>query len=455
VLEALPELAGTPIVDTLQQVYQTGEMYVTSEMPVHLVRREGGPLEESFWTFVYQARRNEQEQIDGIIVFAHEVTNQVQARRAIERNAQQLRLLTDALPVLIGYLDRERRYRFANEAYRAWFHQAPAALVGQHVRDVVGEKAYAVVCGYMDRALAGERLDFEAKMPYREDFTKYIRTSYVPDVRGGEVVGFYTLINDITEQVLAHQQVHKLNEELQVANQDLRHSNSKLQRTNTDLDTFVYAASHDLRSPIVNIVGLLDLLRHQLLSETQDVMLLRLVDMMEESITRFRQTVDHLGNIARLQDEPEQAREKIELARFIDDIRLDLLPLLESTHATLKVDVTACPTLRFSPKDLRSILFNLLSNAVKYHAPDRVPLVQVRAQCHANQLVLEVEDNGVGLDEKQQSKLFAMFRRLHTHVEGSGVGLYLIKRLIENADGTIRVWSQVGVGSTFTVTLPI
>ena len=85
--------------------------------------------------------------------------------------------------------------------------------------------------------------------------------------------------------------------------------------------------------------------------------------------------------------------------------------------------------------------------------PDRAPLVQVRMQRLPSRFVLEVQDNGLGLDEHQQGQLFTMFRRLHTHVDGSGVGLYLIKRLIDLSGGTIAVASQPGVGSTFTVTL--
>jgi signal transduction histidine kinase len=81
-------------------------------------------------------------------------------------------------------------------------------------------------------------------------------------------------------------------------------------------------------------------------------------------------------------------------------------------------------------------------------------VVQVRAQCMGTQFVLQVQDNGLGLSAAQQQKLFTMFHRLHTHVEGSGVGLYLIKRMIELAGGTIAVQSQPDVGSTFTVTLP-
>ncbi|RZK26389.1 MAG: HAMP domain-containing histidine kinase, partial [Hymenobacter sp.] len=135
-------------------------------------------------------------------------------------------------------------------------------------------------------------------------------------------------------------------------------------------------------------------------------------------------------------------------------VRLDLAPLLEATAAHLTVDIGTCETVQFAPQYLRSILYNLLSNAVKYRQPGRMPRVQLRCQVVDALLVLEVTDNGLGLSEQQQSKLFRLFERLHGHVTGSGVGLYMVKRIVENMGGTITVQSEMGVGTTFRVTFP-
>ncbi|MBC8083314.1 MAG: sensor histidine kinase, partial [Hymenobacter sp.] len=102
----------------------------------------------------------------------------------------------------------------------------------------------------------------------------------------------------------------------------------------------------------------------------------------------------------------------------------------------------------------RSILYNLLSNAIKFSAPGRAPVVRLRCHGTGSTTVLEVQDNGLGLSETQQAQLFGMFVRLHDHVEGSGIGLYMVKRIVENAGGTITVQSQPGVGTTFSVAFP-
>ncbi|GAB2862148.1 PAS domain-containing sensor histidine kinase [Hymenobacter ruber] len=458
--ELLPEAAGQGFEELLDGVMATGVPFVAQELPSFIDRH--GHRDTVYWNFVYEPMREADGQITGVLVVATEVTAQVLARQATEAGAQRLQLLTDALPVLISYIDRNEHYQFLNQAYQNWFDRPPTAMVGLPVRQVVGEVAYAAVRGYVARALAGERLEFEARMPYREDFVRHIHTDYIPDVHQGEVQGFYALVTDITEQVEARQQVQELNEELAaineemlVANEDLRDTNDRLSRTNVDLDTFVYTASHDLKAPIANIEGLLLALGEQLpaaVRHTPDVT--QLLALMHGAVRRFQSTLGHLTDVSKLQHAHAEPAEAVDLATLAEAVRLDLLPALAAAGGHLVLDVAACPTVRFSPKNLRSILYNLLSNAIKYQVPGRAPQVLLRATCTPGQVRLEVHDNGLGLTENEQTKLFVMFRRLHTHVEGTGVGLYMVKRIVENAGGTIQVQSAAGVGSTFTVVLP-
>ena len=111
----------------------------------------------------------------------------------------------------------------------------------------------------------------------------------------------------------------------------------------------------------------------------------------------------------------------------------------------------AAPTVLFSEKNLRSLVFNLLSNALKYRAPTRPLHVHLRTWAEADHVVLEVRDNGLGLDTVYTDRLFGMFQRFHDHVEGSGIGLYMVKKMVENAGGRITVASTLEVGSIFSV----
>jgi len=267
---------------------------------------------------------------------------------------------------------------------------------------------------------------------------------------------------EVTELVETRQQVERLNqqlaainEELRATNQELNQSNTQLTRTNVDLDTFVYTASHDLKAPIANIEGILLALRAQLPAAVQqDEMIAQLLDLLQGTVNRFQLTITQLTDISKLQLAHAGAAEPVQLAQLVEDVRLDVASQLKRAATRLTIEVTPKLLVRFSPSNLRSVIYNLLSNAIKYRSPARPSQVWVRAEQTPQAVVLTVQDNGLGMSEVQQRQLFGLFQRLHTHVEGTGVGLYIVKRLVENGGGTITVQSQPDVGTVFTVTLP-
>ena len=236
---------------------------------------------------------------------------------------------------------------------------------------------------------------------------------------------------------------------------ELRDTNQQLLRTNVDLDNFIYTASHDLKAPISNIEGLLYLLQEELPpAVTQNEEVGTVLRRMLEAVERFKRTIEHLTEVSKLQKEHVPVTAAVNLAAVVEDVRQDLLPLLQATRAKLVVDVPALPAIHFSEKNLRSIVYNLLSNALKYHSPDRPPRVDVRAHVRPGHTVLEVHDNGLGIAPAHLPKLFGMFQRFHDHVEGTGIGLYMVKRMVENAGGRLEVHSLLGAGTTFFVFLP-
>jgi signal transduction histidine kinase len=315
---------------------------------------------------------------------------------------------------------------------------------------------------------------------------RYFNFAYQPIREAGQIVGVSVFAFEVTEQVLGRQQVaqsqaqlaqlsqhlEQANEylatsnetlaltnvellaasnEAQLANQELATTNQQLRQTNVDLDNFIYTASHDLRTPITNIEGLLRALRTELPQASQVADVPYMLELMQESVNRFKRTLEHLTDISRLQKEYGLPIKPVHVADIIRDVRLDLAPLVEKVDVRLDVEVPTWATLLFLPKNLRSVVYNLLSNAIKYRAPGRVPHVRVRCYYTEHHLVLEVQDNGLGLDLANVPNLFGLFQRFHTHVEGSGIGLYMVKRMVENAGGRIEVHSELGVGSTFAI----
>jgi PAS domain S-box-containing protein len=245
--------------------------------------------------------------------------------------------------------------------------------------------------------------------------------------------------------------VKQRTEELWKKNDELREKNDELLRINSDLDNFVYTASHDLRSPMSNIEGLINTLSDELKQvDNQDYNLL--IEMINTSINKFKTTIKDLTEITKIQKNLNEDVALISVSELLDEVIYDNKHLFEQTGATLETDLQISE-IRFSRKNLRSILYNLISNAVKYRSTERNAHVAVSFTRDEKFVIIKVKDNGLGIDLHQKDKMFRMFKRMHTHVEGTGIGLYIVKRIIENTGGKIEVDSEVGQGTEFKVYL--
>ena len=172
---------------------------------------------------------------------------------------------------------------------------------------------------------------------------------------------------------------------------------------------------------------------------------------MTDSIERFKRTINDLIEITKIEREITDDDARVGLAQIIKEVQLDLSIQIEQAQATFDLHLQECVPINFSAKNIRSIVYNLISNAVKYPSPKRPLLVRILCYQQGEFLVLHVQDNDLGMDVTDKSKIFAMFKRLHDHVEGSGVALYIVKKIIENAGGKIKVESKVDEGTSFRV----
>jgi signal transduction histidine kinase len=473
--EAMPNMLVQGFVALLDKAYHTGETQRGQEVLMLVDQPNGQPPRPYYFTFTYQAYEEDGQRV-GVAMFVTDVTAPVLARqqtellqaellRVAERRAQERDDLYQVMaqtPVAVLLLrEPSHRIDYCNAAFLDVFPPegwAGGELRGHELAEIYPRMRAAGLVKLLDEVFATGVSQTVLEMPLAElqpGSPRYITFAYQPYREQGRIMGVAALAYDATEQVLARQQVQLLNEQLAATNLGLNTANTQLTHANADLDTFIYTASHDLRMPVANLEGLLAALRQELLDEPVIKLDVEFIlGLMDDSIKRFQTTLGHLTSIIEQQANGLR-REPLDLAALVEEVQLDLAPLLAETQAELLVDVQACPIMRGSPKDVRSILLNLLSNALKYRAPGRPARVQLLATCDAQWAELRVQDNGLGLSPAQQSQLFGLFTRLHDHVEGSGVGLYSIKRLIDNRGGTITVESTLGVGSTFRVRLPL
>ena len=479
VAEALPEVVAQGFIDLLDGVYATGEAFVGRDISIELFHDPAtGQGEQHYLDFVYQPLLDGQGHTQGILAFVVDVTDKVRARQQAERlqadvlaavqrqkaERENVFQLFEQSPAVICLLrEPEHRIDYLNPAYQALF--PGVALQGRPLAEI--QPAAKGLITLLNSIYKSGKTRFQPQVRLagggqgQAPATRYFDFTYQAYREQDRIVGVSIFGLDVTAQVLARGRVQELNEELatineelQISNEELAATNHQLTRTNADLDTFVYTASHDLKVPIANIEGLLEALNRDLRGQPLGESVPQILGMMQDAVVRFQKTIGYLTDISRLQQEGNAGADTVSLATVIADVLLDLAPLVEATGAQVVVDLDGTPTLPLSPKNLRSIVYNLLSNALKYRHPARPPLVRVQSWQGRGTTLLAVHDNGLGLDERQQHRLFGLFQRLHTHVEGSGVGLYMVRKIAENAGGTVQVRSQAGVGTTFTVTLP-
>ncbi len=230
----------------------------------------------------------------------------------------------------------------------------------------------------------------------------------------------------------------------------------ELVRINKDLDNFIYTASHDLKAPISNIEGLMNILKKKIDPESEAIKskdILPIVSMINDSVIRFKNTLLDLTEIAKVDSESKQLSDKVRLdfKQILDDVKVSINDLLVEYDAGIIEDFSEAPEVNFSKKNLRSIIYNLLSNAIRYSSPDRKPEIKISSFRQGGHTVLTIQDNGLGIKKEDQEKIFVMFKRLHNHVEGTGVGLAIVKRIIDNSGGRIELESTPGEGTTFKV----
>jgi PAS domain S-box-containing protein len=262
-------------------------------------------------------------------------------------------------------------------------------------------------------------------------------------------------LQQTTEELLATENMlHKLNFELEKKvedrTKDLNEKNDTLLKINTDLDNFIYTASHDLKAPIANIEGLTTMLDDVTSEPTfHNKEVISLIEMIKTSISKLKNTIMDLTEISKIQRMEKDDIAPQNLSEIIEDVKVLFFDQIKKSNAEIRLNLDDCPTIEFSKKDLRSIVMNLLSNAIKYRS-ERMPIVSIKCYKKDHYAILSVSDNGIGIDLKH-AKMFKMFKRFNTETEGTGIGLYIIKRIIDDAGGKIEVESEVGKGSTFRV----
>lgn len=224
----------------------------------------------------------------------------------------------------------------------------------------------------------------------------------------------------------------------------------QFEKLNLNYENIFYTISHDLRGPLSNIEGIIQWLQDTPDKESKNAksMFNRLV----VSVKNLRQTIEEITDVSNTihTENSEKEAENINLIKMLDDVQLSLKDKISKSSAKINTEFKVSE-IKFSRKKIRSIIYNLLSNAIKYTPADRVPEVFIKTEKLSGYVLLSIKDNGIGIAEDKQEAIFSRYSRIVDNVEGMGVGLFIVKRMVEDSGGEIEVESFLGKGSTFKV----
>jgi signal transduction histidine kinase len=243
-------------------------------------------------------------------------------------------------------------------------------------------------------------------------------------------------------------EINGKNKQLEQQKNELQNLSQDLIKQNTELERFAYVASHDLRSPGVNLIALLRLYDETKDEAEKEHMIRIIKEVADNLIVKLDDLIDLLKN----KHESFAIHEKLSFMQVYTKVEKNLTADIRKTKAHLHFDFSEAPVIHYPKSYLESIMQNLLSNAIKYHHPDRIPDIYIRTFEKGDKIFLEVKDNGLGIDlKKHGSSLFGIYRTFHGRKDSKGVGLYITKAQIVAMGGTIDVVSKPNEGSTFTV----
>lgn len=348
-----------------------------------------------------------------------------------------------------------QKFVYVNDALCRIYGYTEAELLSKSsFLDLIPEEERQLVKNRFKARLSGETsTDFGETTVIRKD-GKVINIEYSTRfMDASQPARLFTLIRDVTDQKRAQR--------------ELKHKAKELQRSNEELQSFAYAASHDLQEPLRKIISFGDRLMmnfNDKLGETGNDYIGR----MQNAAIRMQQLIDNLLTYTRLSYQPPDLTE-IDVNDVINDVIADMEDVIQNSDA--KVEVGDLPKLPVNPIQMRQMFQNLISNAIKFCKPDVKPHITITSEITTGSEIEEandfhhrkkfcriyIKDNGIGFESKYAEKIFFIFQRLHGQQEfrGTGIGLAICKKIADAHNGLISAKSEPGKGSTFIVTLPL
>lgn len=469
-LESMPEIVGQESEFLLKEVYQKGIKTHDFGRMVNVMRN--GVMTQNYYNVSYSPLYDANGVIYGVLDMAIDVTETVKAQEALREAEASLRSAIELADLGTWSLDPVTEHFTYSNRIKEWMgldgepeamddsldslHKADRERIRHAVYDAVSPGSDGIFNAefrIVNRYNGRERiLHAVGKTFFNENGTPYLLTGTAQDI---------TSVRKI--QLELEQQVKERTDALQRANRELEDINVKLVNTNKELEQYAYVASHDLQEPLRKISMFSNLLKERDKTNMHETT----IDKIVLASQRMSLLIKDLLEFSRLIN-PDTRFSHTNLEDIIASVRHDFELLIEEKNAS--VVTQSLPVIEAVPLQMNQLFYNLIGNALKFTESGTTPVISISASIlgssevsihiknplPVNYYKIAVSDNGIGIEEKYTKQIFEVFKRLHSRSEysGSGIGLALCRRIVDNHNGSIYIESTVGQGTTFFVLLP-
>lgn len=326
---------------------------------------------------------------------------------------------------------------FVNNAFAEITGYTADEVFGKSLEILFGESSGPLEIEKLKKAVQDYKECFIEIISYKKNGEEFwLEFSMIPVTnKDGEHSHWISIQRNITDDKIKEKEKEQLIRELT--------------QNNKDLKEFSYITSHNLRAPLSNLTGLIELIED---ISIEDPELKEIINGFSKSTHLLNDTINDLVKVIIIKDNPSVQKEDVSIKDIFENVFNQLSYLIQTIEPIIKIDLDEVPVLEVNKSYLESIFLNLLTNALKYRDTTRQLKLNVTTKVADKKLIITFKDNGIGIDlEKNKNKIFGLYQCFHNHPDSKGFGLYLVKSQVESMGGSISVQSNVGVGTTFTI----
>ncbi len=373
--------------------------------------------------------------VRGVVVNFHDITSRKKAEEAIRNSEQRFRKLIENSADGLSIISADRNVTELSPAGQRILGFPGVMEFGEEDIIHVHPNDRELVLNAFEEVIANpaqpRKAEFRWKKPDNEQI--WIEAVFYNQLNEPAIKAVVLNFRDITERKNQEKEKELLIQELTQNNQDLKQ--------------FSFITSHNLRAPVSNLMGILDLFDT---SEIKNADNLKLIEGLRVSTNQLNNIINDLVNILIIKQNVNVGLEWLPLEDTWQKVRAMAQGLINEAEPEFNVSLPH--TVHFHVSYLESILLNLLTNAIKYRSPNRKLKIDVQSREEADYIVLNFSDNGLGINtNKYEDRIFSLYQRFHTHTEGKGLGLYMVQSQLNALGGKIAVESQEDKGTCFTV----